>query len=171
MAMADDLKAAFANLYHDGLSIGALANLKLKIDPKGIVLKAGQTGEIEWDEIDSGMVVSLSLEIQDITFANFARAYPGSSIEGDTLVVQANVGSGRRAAAAPLIIKPIVGGVETTDNQFWTTVPLAAIGAGNASEIGYNDGQQQRIMANYKVFPTLRSSGAFMFAYMGPAPA
>ena len=76
----------------------------------------------------------------------------------------------RRAAAKALVIKPLIGGVETTDEQEWLTFPLAAIASGQAVELSYNDGNQQIIAANFKVFSTVQEDGTYLFCYKGPAP-
>jgi hypothetical protein len=165
-----NLRASFANVYFDGNDLGALRNVKPSFETLGIPLMGGQTGEIEWDEIDKGMKVTIKLELEEITFENFALAIPGGIVVGDTLLINSNVGASRRAAAKPLIIKPLIGGVETTDEQEWLTFPLAAIGSGQAVELSFNDGNQQIISANFKVFSTVQEDGTFLFCYKGPAP-
>lgn len=165
-----NLRAAFANVLYDGNDLGALRNVKPSFESLGIPLMTGQTGEIEWDEIDKGMKLSLALELEEITFENFALAIPGATVVSNTLLVKSNVGASRRAGAKPLIIKPIIGGVETVDDQEWWTFPLAAIGSGKAAELTYNDGNQQIIAAQFKIFAEVQQDGSFLFGYKGPTP-
>jgi hypothetical protein len=166
----ENLRAAFANVLFDGNDLGALRSVKPSFESLGVPLMTGQTGDIEWDEIDKGMKVSISLELQEITFENFALAIPGGVVVSNTLLITSNVGASRRAGAKPLVIRPIIGGVETIDEQEWLTFPLAAISSGQAAELTYNDGNQQVIAARFKVFAQVQEDGTFLFCYKGTAP-
>jgi hypothetical protein len=166
----ESLRAAFANVYFDGLDVGAIRNLKPGFEQAGITLLAGQTGQTEWDEIDNGMKVDITLEFEEINAENFKRAIPGAVEIGGTLLILSNIGASRRAAAKPLVIKPIIGGTETALEAEWFTFPLAAVASGQKIEITYNDGNQQIIPAIYKVFAQQQADGSFLFCYKGPAP-
>jgi hypothetical protein len=136
-------------------------------------LKADQLGEAPANQVFTGQgPVEVEIPLAELTFANIVAAVPGATLITDGATptktrVQfvAPVGTDLVSIGKSLILKRIIGGVVSTDEDNWLTVPLAA----PVTELNYTyDASSQRVLnAKFRGFPTTVGIYANVLAFIG----
>jgi hypothetical protein len=136
-----------------------LDGVTVDIETAVVDLNASQLGTTPADKIVTGVKVSIKVPFAEISLENFKRAIASAATQVDTvdplkrkLTVSPAAGQSLRAMAKKLTIKPIDGGVETTNKERWIIAPLASPD-GSTVAIAFGNGEQQNVEANFYCFP------------------
>ena len=103
---------------------------KLAVTRDVAVTTADKTGKTSRAKIVTGHGVKVTGAITEATLVQLAAVIGGSVTEGattDELKIKAQVGKDLLSEAKILILKPIVEGVTSTDEEDWITIPKATI--------------------------------------------
>lgn len=148
------------------VDVGALGEgLQVVVGTAAQELTAAQTGNVAQDEVVTGGQVTFTVPFKEMVFENFARAIPNARvIEGADgkrrLDFVVRVGESRRQFATRLELRPMIGGVETTDPNEIYIVPLATAVAADVT-IPFSPTAQQEMSATFRAWPD--ANGRWMF--------
>lgn len=113
-------------------------------------------GEMPVDEVFTGRICSLVVNMSRSTLAQLAAMIPSASVAGDVMTVKCSVGTQMRALAKKVTIKKVVDGVVSTNPDDWITVPLAY--PKTTVQWKFNNTDQRVTSVKFAVFP-LDTSG------------
>jgi len=147
----------------------------VNIETSTVDLTASQLGTTPIDKVVTGVTVSITVPFKEILLENFQRAIANTDliVDGTTptkrrLEILPKAGLSLLSTAKKLTIKPIDGGVETTDKERWIVAPLAAPD-GSTVSIAFGNTDQQMIEANFYCFPD--SANGNRCLYLGDSTA
>lgn len=108
-------------------------------------------GVSQVDEIHVGMSCEVEVPMTRMTLAQLGEVIPAATIDGtgEEMTISSTVGSSLYASAQELVLKPLVGGVASADEN-WLTVLKAAPKVD--LEITYNNEGQRVYKAMFKGF-------------------
>ena len=119
-------------LEYDGTEIGeTYGGANFKYTMSAAESKTDKTGETARQRIVTGSECSVTVPLTEATLDQLAVVVPGSDLTaGPTnkaLHLQSTVGMDLVDNAHTLILKPIVEGVASTDEEDWTYIPKASV--------------------------------------------
>jgi hypothetical protein len=157
-----------------GYSMGGVT---LNIPMQTADLKADQLGDAPVNQVIIGQgPVEVEVPLAELTFANIVAAVPGAALITDGATptktrVQfvAPIGTDLVSLGKSLILKKIVAGVVSTDEDDWLTVPLAA----PVTEVNqkYDASSQRVLTAKFRGFPTTVGIYTNVLAFLGARSA
>lgn len=128
-----------------------------------------KTGTTARAKIITGVKVEVTCNLAELTLADLAKIIPGANSGTDSMYVKNSVGTDLVAAAATLILKPIVDGVAATDESEWLTVPAASCAPDLA--IPFQLDKQRVYKVTFEGHPTTVGAATEVLWYIGEAPA
>jgi hypothetical protein len=158
MPSSANLELGPCNIYltETGVShdVGYLGKVTVKLGSSASPLTASQKGTSPLDKILTGGSVTVTVEFKEMTLANFARVYPHAVLStGGTRVDFTNrVGLSLRSLAKKLILKKIVGGIESILTKDWLTIPEASPVEGDLS-LEFDESAQRVLSATFDAWP------------------
>lgn len=140
-------------------------------------LKADQLGEAPANQVITGQgPAEVEVPLAELAFANIVAAVPGAALITDAATPTKTrvqfvppVGTDLVAIGKSLVLKKLVGGVASTDEDDWLTFPLAA----PVTELNFTyDASSQRVMtAKFRGFPTTVGIYTNVLAFIGARSA
>lgn len=137
----------------EGLEVSAEAG-------DSVELKGAQAGTTILGRVLSGLgQVLVKAELKQISVENIKRAFPNTgSVQVSTtkkgVAIKPRAGFDLVGSATPLVVKPILNGIETTDKNKWVFAPLAApTGAGFS--LAFNNADQRKFTAEFECYPDI----------------
>lgn len=158
------LRLGPANIYlfenSADVNIGYVDSVEISVTPQVANLMGGQAGTTPVDKVITGVEGKVSFNIQQIELSGWRRALLGvaQAFQGVTtpankrLEIQSKAGQSLRALAKKMTIKPIYGGLETTNVEEIIVVPFASPDADTVNLI-LSASTQEMIKATYYMFP------------------
>ncbi len=122
-------------------------------------VKENRTGNTPVDSVHTGTIIGIDIIITRFTVAQLIVAIPGAAaLNAGITVSNLMVGSNLYDVAQTLILKPIIAGIASTDEDHWITFQKAAITTNG--EIKFNVEGQRVLALEVKIFPDA-TSGKF----------
>lgn len=110
-----------------GTEIGeTLGGTMFSLKESAVTTKIDKTGTLPRGKYISGVELKITGAIAEATLAQIA-VITGGSVDGDELVFSARVGENLMDSFETCILKPIIAGVASTDDNEWIYVPKATI--------------------------------------------
>lgn len=155
------LETGPCNVYLDDVDVGALDDgVTVEVTSETTDLTASQFGTTPINKVITGVSVKVSFAMKEVSLDSFRAAISNSdAIVTDAvdptkkkLQITPKAGTDLRSIASKLVLKPIIGGVETADANKFYTAPVAAPDAGTVS-IAFGNTEQRKINATFICFP------------------
>lgn len=125
-----------------------------------VEMKGSQAGTTILGRVLSGLgQVLVKAELKQISVENIKRAFPNSgavtiSTTKKGIAIKPRAGFDMVASSTPLIVKPILNGIEVTDKNKWVFAPLACpTGAGFS--LAFNNADQRKFTAEFECYPDI----------------
>lgn len=157
-------------------NIGAMmGGATLKIDLLLADLKKDSFGDGVYDQVIVGSNAQLDANLGDLNMSSLAAVVPGAVLTDDgaatptqsKLTISVPVGTSLRDSAKQLILKRIVAGVASTDEDDWWTFPIAAVVSN--LELTFNATEQRRIPVTFRILPNASTKVLGYKGYANPA--
>lgn len=112
---------------YGGVELGeTVGGCQFSFKESAIVTRIDKTGTLGRSKYINGLECKVTGAIGEATLAQLA-AITGGTPTGTELVLQARVGTNLRDSAETAILKPIIAGVASTDNDEFIYIPVATI--------------------------------------------
>lgn len=114
-------------LYYGGTFLGeGKGGTRVSLSYTTAKSTADSTGETARQKVITGQEVMLKTALTELGKTALAALIPVSEVSGNAVLVKNAVGTNLVSTAKVLIAKPIIGGVATTDESEWFTLPAAS---------------------------------------------
>jgi len=151
--------------------VGGIAGAQISIKQTWADLTADNLGVTAVNKILVGVEAWIEFSFREIDLINFSRAILGSKSYIDDVTptkrrveVYPRVGQDLASIARKLELKPIVGGVETTDKEKWIVADKAAPDS-ETIQWAYQNAGQREIQARFWLMPDSANNNRLF--YMG----
>lgn len=171
----ENLRLGPCNLYlFEGgadVSLGYVDGVEYSFTGQVQNLMGGQNGSGFVDRVITGLEGKVKFNMQEVTIVNWRRAMAGMVAifqnAGNTakrLEWRSMPGKSMRSIGVKLTLKPIYGGIETTDLTEILVVPIAAPDPGTFN-LAFGSTTQEVIPATYDMYPDPTKNN--LLAYLG----
>jgi hypothetical protein len=165
------LEVGPGNVSWGGVQLGFMGDtLAYKVGTTAITLTGAQTGTVPQKKIVSGGHFIITVPFKEITNKNLGLGIPNAvlvnpGMANERLEFRVRVGLDLRSLAQAMVIKKVIGGIESTLPKDITVIPLCSPVDAEVV-VDYNPQAQRIILATFEAWPD--STG--LWAYQGVAP-
>lgn len=138
-------------VFFDGADLGpTFGGVKFKYNTEQKMIHEDQKGTQDVDGVFTGSQCEVEVPLTRMQINDLAAVLPGARMSSDVMLVEGIAGTPMLASAKELILKPIEGGVATTDESKWLTIPKA-FPVGDL-ELNFDNDNQRVYKAVFKAF-------------------
>jgi hypothetical protein len=140
-------------------------DMQIAVSAEAIPLTGAQAGTTPLSKVISGGTFKVTLPFKEITLANFARAFPNAlrfTTGGDKVEFRIRTGLNMRTNARKMIIKKVIGGIESTLTSDIFVIPFVAPVEAEVI-IPFSPTEQRVIAATFEAWPDGNNNNRWAF--------
>lgn len=140
-------------------------DMQIAVSAEAVPLTGAQTGTTPLSKVIVGGTFRVTLPFKEITLDNFARAFPNAvqfTTGGEKVEFRVRAGLNMRTNARKMIIKKVIGGVESTLTKDHFVIPFAAPVEAEVV-IPFSPTEQRVIAATFEAWPDQNNNNRWAF--------